>query len=766
MKKENRGFAVSVLTLAVQAALAAMAVGSSLAMAEGDEDVAALTKPTNSIEVGGIYTSKGSAKFGEYNGLDRSGGNLLGSFRIQGGDAFGQGSGTTTWSVYGNDLGTTSREAGASVGSQGNWNLGVSYDQLRHNISDTYQTPYDGTMGGNTFRLPNAFGTVNTGGNGARALTATQQATFHTVDVYSQRENTSFKAGYDFSPHWNVRFDFNRLNQTGSKLIGSGTDTSAGGWGAERIAILMTPTNYRTDTYNLALNWMGDKGFVTAEYFASLFHDEYNGLSWSNPFLNSQATGTAPPAGGFPVDTMGTAPSNQFHQLNLTGGYNFSSATHLNGGLSYARNTQNASYTGTYTPGTAPGLPVNSLDGLVETTHADAKLSHQVNKALNLSAGFKYNERDNKTASNTYQFVDLGGATETVVNIPMSNKRYQFELAGNYRITSNQRLNFGYEYDKIKRWCNNPQANNAQGATASYYTTASCVQIPENKEDKVFVTYRLKATEAIGLNAGYTYSDRRADVNSAFYNPMQANNQGYENFGYRAFFDASRKSNQFKLGANWQAAKQLELGLSGKLQSDDYDSDLGVQKGETSSVNLDASYAYSEKAMVSAFATFQHRTRDLRTGFDRNAVAPPVQIWTNKLKENDLTLGLSAKQKGLVFSKLELAEDLTYSLAKTDYSTAQEGVAFSNCSATTNLGCGALPTIKSAMTQFKLTGTYKLDKASKLVMGYMFQHLKSDDYFYNVYQYGYTATTMLPTNQQAPSYSVNSAFVAYNYSFQ
>ncbi len=60
-----------------------------------------------------------------------------------------------------------------------------------------------------------------------------------------------------------MKFDFKRLDESGAKLIGAGTDaydlTGAGGfnYGGERIAILMNPTEYRNDTFNLALNWVG-----------------------------------------------------------------------------------------------------------------------------------------------------------------------------------------------------------------------------------------------------------------------------------------------------------------------------------------------------------------------------------------------------------------------------------------------------------------------------------------------------------------------------
>jgi hypothetical protein len=51
-------------------------------------------------------------------------------------------------------------------------------------------------------------------------------------------------------------------------------------------------------------------------------------------------------------------------------------------------------------------------------------------------------------------------------------------------------------------------------------------------------------------------------------------------------------------------------------------------------------------------------------------------------------------------------------------------------------------------------------------MGYIYQHLKASDYFFNAYQYPYGFTTSLPTNQQAPNYRVNAVYAAYQYSFR
>ncbi|MEI7611431.1 MAG: MtrB/PioB family decaheme-associated outer membrane protein [Betaproteobacteria bacterium] len=776
MKADTRNLALNMLTLAVKGAIAAMMAFPALALAEGDDDdIAALTKPTNSIEIGTRNTSQSSAKFGEYNGLDKKGGSLIGNFNVRGGDAYENEGGTVRWNASGANLGTTSRSLNTGVSDQGRWNLGINYDELRHNITDSYQTPFQGSMGGNNFNLPSSFGVVNTTSPGTRALTTNQQASFQNEGVHSDRKNSTFSAGYNFDTRWSTSFEFNRLEQSGAKLIAASSDGATLGGNSytkEGIAILMNPTNYKTDTYNLALNWLGDKNHFTASYYGSMFRDGYTNLSWADPLQSTSASGTSPGASGFFINSMSTPPSNSFHQLNLTGGAALTSTTKLAGGFSYGRNTQNESYSGTYTPGTMTSLPTGSLNGLVVSTHANLKLTNQTTKDLVLFASMKFNERNNQTTSNTFSFVDLGGVTRNSVNTPMSNKKTQIEFAGDYRIDKKQTVHFGYEYEEVKRWCNNSLANNAQGSAApvGYYTTASCAQVPESNENKLALTYRVKASDDITLNAGYTYGRRRADINSSFYNPMQAVNQGFENFGYVAFFDASRKESLYKLGASWQASERLNLGLNGRFRQDKYDSTLGVQDGSSTSINLDASYTLSENSMVSAYYSWQAKQRNLlsEAGRSTTVILPTTTtsgLWTNQMSNTDHTVGLNGKQKGLMGGKLDLSEDLTYSYGKAGYST-QTQYPVTTCTDASNASCGATPDITSKMIQFRFTGSYKIDKVSKVVMGYMYQNLRSNDYFYNAYQYGYTPATMLPTNQTAPNYSVNTVFAMYNYTFQ
>ena len=822
MNTNREVFVASKLTLAVRGALMVLLAMPLTSYAE-DEEVAALTHPTSSAEIGAEYVSRDSAKFGEYNGLNKKGADLIGNFNVRGGDAYNShdgGDGTHRWEFKGADLGTTSRAVSGNLSNQGKWSFGIGYDELRHNTADTYQTPYLGSMGGNNFSLPANFGVISTTAKptippgspysagvapgtafltapGSNVLTAAQLAAFNTKDVYNDRDNASFNAKYLFDTHWDVKFDYNHLVQSGAKLMGvaddqiNGVSTIALEPAGQTPVVIMNPTNYTTDTFNLGLNWKDDRAHVSASYYGSMFRDGYNSVSFDNPFQKA-APGTAGISPNL-QDTMSTMPSNDFHQLNLIGGYDFTSATKLAGGLSYGRNTQNDTYSNSGLMAVG-GLPQNSLNGLVVTTHADMKLTNQTTKDLLLSAGLKYNERDNQTASNSYTFYTINESPLNTaapalpgisVNAPMSNRKTQLELAGDYRIDKDQKLRLSYEHEQIKRWCDNAAANNMQGTTnVAYngpwtYSVATCAQVPNSKEDKLAANYKLKVSDDVNFSAGYGYSDRKADISPSFYNPMQAlgggaNGEGFEVAGFVAYFDASRKEQLLKSGVNWQASEKLSVALNGRYTDDKYDSTYGVQKGDSWSLNLDSTYSYSENSSLSAYVTSQNSSRDMNnlqgaviTTANATRLNVPVgATWTNKLKENDTTLGLGSKLAGLMDKKLVLTGDLTYSLGKSSYGTQFNYAAATNpggltCSSPQFETCGNLPDIKNTMVQLRLAGSYKIDKASRVIAQYVYQHLKSSDYFYNAYQYGSTPSSLLPTNQQAPSYTVNAVGIAY-----
>jgi len=800
MSLSNEYMKNNILALAVRSALIAMFALPMVALAEGtvDDEVAALTRPTNSIEFGLTNVSRDSAKFGEYNGLDKSGVYGIANINLRGGDAYDES--VMRWQIKATDLGTTSREVGATISKQGQWNIGVNFDELRHNLSDSYQTPYQGSLGGNNFTLPAGFGTVAD----TTAMSSAQKAALHNVDIHTTRENTSLTAGYIFNPQWDVKFDFNHLNQTGAKLMAFGaagikspTLVPAG----EIISILPNPTNYTTDSVNLALSWTGDKAHVTGSYYGSFFRDDFNKVSFET--YKTQKV----------MQTMGTAPGSDFHQFNLLGGYTIADKTKLAGSLSYGRATQNDPFVYDQfmmVGGVNP--PRASADAKVINTHADVKLTNQDINKLTLTAGMKYDERDNQTPSSIYKFEAISGSLTNRANypnIPLSNRKVQYELAGDYRLTNQQHVRLAYNRENVQRWCNNYATGggvytNSSGVVINnnpYLAGTECVVAGGSKEDKLSATYKLNATENLRLSAGYAYGNRKTDFNTnartAFIealnttaiagtttvNGTAAGLNGGDYLGFHPFFEADRIQQVVKGGLDWQASEKLSLNLNGRYTDDNYNTLYGFQKGNTWSANLDANYSFSDSGSINAYLTKEHRARDLtnlQALADINITAglpnsptklatPAGSTWTNTLTDDDLTFGLGAKQAGLMGGKLEVAGDLTYTLGETGYSTLLNYNAVDStgrtCSNSLYLTCGALPDVKNKMTQLKLSGNYKVNKNSKVNLGYVYQHLISTDYYYNALQLGLTPTGLMPTNQQSGSYSVNVVSATYVYNF-
>ena len=783
----------SVMALAVLTALTAL---SALA---DDDEAAALKKPENTIELGVLGVSQSSAKFGEYSGLNKGGAYGIGNLDVRGGSAYDENEtgGTQRWSIRGSNLGLSSRDAQATISDQGSWNLGLQYDELRHSLTDSYQTPYSGAMGGNAFTLP-GFGLVTNANNPTLTggISAAQLAAFRTMDIGTTRKNTTLSGGVVIDSHLNYTFDYNHLDQSGAKLMGFGIAGVNGATG-EAVSILPMPTNYRTDNYNVAMNWRQDDAYATMSIVGSVFRDGFDSVqfqSWT---------------GASGMQLMPTAPNNAFNQVNLSGGYKLAPQTKLAANFSYGGGSQNVPFVSTN------GLLLNnnipsSLNGSIINTHADAKLTHQASRELLMSVAYKYDQRNNQTTSNLYNFTAISNSASHAVNYPntpLSTRKEQLEVAGDYRLAQDQYLRMSVSHENYERWCN----SYASGGGTAYTATTNCVVAKSSADDKLDATYRIKTNEDTHVRVGMGYSDRKTisdpyalqdflGQNGAVPGPVPATgnttpkgqNAG-DYYGFYPVFSASRQQQYVKASVNWQANELLELSVSGRYSDDKYpDSTYGVQNGKSWSLNLDATYNYADNGSLNAFVTQQSRQRDMTnlqryttTASAASATAlnvPAVATWTNKLTDEDLTLGLGFKQGGLMAGKFELAGDMSYSLGNAGYNTqlnyagatlgVPTGSNILTCSSAQILSCGQLPDIRSTTTRFKLTGTYQVDKSSKVVLMYLQQRLTSSDYFYNGYQgpanatsAGYNPNTLLPTYQTSGSYSVNAFGASFIHSF-
>ena len=107
--------------------------------------------------------------------------------------------------------------------------------------------------------------------------------------------------------------------------------------------------------------------------------------------------------------------------------------------------------------------------------------------------------------------------------------------------------------------------------------------------------------------------------------------------------------------------------------------------------------------------------------------------------------------------------DLSYSFDTSHYSTQVPYDA--TCSDPSRLTCGSTPDITTSLLTLKLTGTYQVNAQGKVALGYLYQNLDNNDYYYNIYQYGYTPDRVIPTNEIAPNYDEHLIMMSYLYQF-
>jgi len=412
-----------------------------------------ISKPIlNEIELGLGYVSDDAYKFGRYNGLQKQGAFFIGDIKIREFDEDGR-----FWSIRGTNLGLESRYLRLEGGEQGSHKFFLEYDELPNYKNNTVQTPFTG-IGSNNLTLPSGFDINNMELNRFELETRRRRATVGAMLVPKQ--------------HWQFDIDFSHENKEGVDATGAAIASGKSQiMGNTTTSLLPEPIDQDTDIVNATLSYAGDGGQLDFKYHMSLFSNNINSLSWQDPF-NPVAAGS-----------MSLAPDNEFHQLSLTGGYTLPYKSRLTGLISIGRMTQNQDFL-PYTINTAAtpgGLPRNSLNGEVWLTNAQLKLTSRPVSRLRLNAELRYNERDNQTPVDTYNYIVLDSlAGAAVQNRPYSYRNNRIKLDANYRFNAITSLLGGYKYNEMKR----------------NYTNA---EREDTQENTLFAKWKIKAHSTVDL---------------------------------------------------------------------------------------------------------------------------------------------------------------------------------------------------------------------------------------------------------------------------
>jgi hypothetical protein len=282
MKSHAQIHAASLSVLAA-ATLAAFAP----AYGQDSDDLARLTKPRSTVELGVGLVSHDNGRFGQSTGMNENG-----AYGLIDLDLVNRNDATGTWlKLYGRNLGLDNRELRFDHNRQGDWGYSVEYS------STPRFSPY----------------TVTTGLQGI----GTNQQTIspnekRDIQLKTERDAVTLAFEKLLSGGYNFNVRFKNEDKNGSRLYGRGSS------GQEFLA---DPIDYRTQQIEAILGYAGDKLQLSGGYYGTQFTNANTQL---DVFGGSNSSTTSATAN---FQTIGLPPDNQSHYLNLSGGYSFTPTT-------------------------------------------------------------------------------------------------------------------------------------------------------------------------------------------------------------------------------------------------------------------------------------------------------------------------------------------------------------------------------------------------------------------------------------------------------
>jgi MtrB/PioB family decaheme-associated outer membrane protein len=695
----------------------------------------------NYVELGLGVNSSDSYRFGGFTGLTDKGGFPIAGFNWLTRDA---GNDAQYWRVYGSTLGLDSRKLQAEGGVQGRWGASFNFDQIRKSQTDTASFIHNG-LGTSNLTLTGGAGVLAAGGIVGNE--ATINPLLKRFNIEQGREIVRVGLNGMAPSDWDWKVNYREDRRDGTRLTGLPVNATG------RSMIVPYQIDDRTSQVEAILSYNTKVTQFSLGYNYSRFHNNLSSFTVANPFNAGEA-----------LERMSLAPSNDYHQVNANGGYNFSKATRLTSRFSYSVSRQNEAflpYSANLAVGAAGNVtPRASLDGKVVKTLLDIALTAKPIDKLNLKLAYQYHNSDNRTPVDNYTSISRDRANAGVLsnnqrrNAPLSTLEHTFGIDGDYKIAPKTILRAGLERKSVKYSMKDARYENV--ADRDYTNT-----------DKLSLELRRPiSTDFLG-SVGYTYTQRRGseyDKNSYFrntyWNPgatTLTNHPSVRQFLYQDF-----NEDRVRASGNWTVSETVSV----QAGADTYrkrakgtncstildpvtaaafvgtlpDACLGRTLAEGTNVNLDLQWQPEENLTTFAFASIGE-TGTTQKGRQGTTSTNQALEWTADLINRDHTLGLGLKWQPEHYAGWDLGGTYVFNNGegKANISTGT-GIAIPQTS---------MPDNWSRLHTLQLFAKWDYSKQVTWRFNYLFENLKSADWAYDNLSNASNASVLL-TGQSAP----------------
>lgn len=719
MNMNNDNYAVG---RSLIAAAVALAFPAGSALADEAQDMINPNKSELSLRIQEM--NKVNPLYRMYTGMDRSG--VTGSLEV---DVVRRSPEGEWLKLQGQNLGISGiQELGASYEKQGDWRLGLNYNEITKYAPYTINTKVAGV---GTDKLTLNRDWRSSGGLGGES------------DLKLERTATSLWGSKLFADAFKFSFSFKTEDKSGAIMSSSYGSTwnnpngSGRNYGTQYFA--PQPGNYRHNQFEATLDYFTKTMQLTGGYYGSFFNNASTALNII-PGNNSLPTLTGAAAGPSAIPWISLPPDNQAQEIFLTGAFNFSDKTRLSFKWSKERNTQDDNFipaygatTGaTYASTNPPGVPYSpfvtnsNLGGLVDTTSYFGMLTSKLSKELELVASWRYEDRDDKTPQRLY-LDNTANAIEYpngVLNPHESHKINRGKLELSYRLPQSYRLIGGFDYDQKKT----PDAFR-----------------DEVTDKTVRVELRKSLSETINGSLKLAHSDR---TGGTWHLPDGTPAAGATTFSTTTGVAAplhfvDRKRDKIKAMVDWNPTDQLSLQFFYEQSKDSYpfsppsgNARMGMTDGKTELYGLDASYRINDNWKAQGFyshndnKTHQNEVYTTRrNGVDQNCTGTTNTTsctpWTADLNLKGVIFGAGVKGNAAGW---DLGADYLFSKDTTTYNIGFNPNFPSAVGSAVPAGAGVLPETLYQLNRLRVNGTYAYSKQTKLRIDYVYDQRKMNDY--------------------------------------
>lgn len=568
--------------------------------------------------------------------------------------------------------------------------LGIDYKEMPHLYSTRATTLYSGIGSGFlTISEPFRQGAEDAAGAptspfASPALQAYMEAGLADATTFTlgtEREDLNASLDFTIVPGLTLSVTGRNDERDGTRALGFGTyirrqglsgvpGTGAGNFWRETVEVrgseLIEPIDWKTQEFGATLTWAKKGQSASAGVFASNFRNDITALYFDNPFEASPGRASASifdprsdqepgsPNGNnqlrglYARSSMQLAPNNDYERIFGTLSLKLPASTRLNVTVArgvfeqddpfmpYAENpavvfSGVAGEPGVVYAHDAP-LPQPSLDGRMETTQADVRLTSRVAKSLDLRASYRYYELDDQRPSILFPGYSSSGDAYFRPGIGQrdaSGNRILFNEVGGY---ARERVNLGAVW-RVGRVTIDGEISR----TSMDYDHR---QVEETVDDAFRASVRVPVGDG-SFDVYYAMASRDFDGEYEV---------GLETSGVRAFDVWNRDRDEFGGNFEMPVGESMTLGVGASYWQEEYPGAVegfaygwGLQDTSGTSVFVSGSYDVRDMTFTgtAGYDNYEYNSLQVtKTGLTKDY--DPRNRWTRESSDDVYWIGVEA----------------------------------------------------------------------------------------------------------------------------